>query len=126
MLVILQYLLFLLSLLLSPHIFAPRSLAGGEEVPAEIPEQGETKREGGAVEDIEAQQQQTVDEEVQSIQGHEGRKVRRWATRFNVMFVFLLCVFLSECSQCTVEEKQPPAPRRPWEPDRDTDGGARG
>ncbi|KAK5895995.1 hypothetical protein CgunFtcFv8_009642 [Champsocephalus gunnari] len=52
----------------------PRSLAGGEEVPAEIPEQGETKRKGGAVEDIEAQQQQTVDEEVQSTQGHEGRK----------------------------------------------------
>ncbi|KAK5849176.1 hypothetical protein PBY51_008838 [Eleginops maclovinus] len=54
----------------------PRSLAGGEEVPIDkdVPEQGETKAEGEVLEDIEVQHQQTVDEEVQSIQGNEGRK----------------------------------------------------
>ncbi|XP_029318234.1 LOW QUALITY PROTEIN: dynein axonemal intermediate chain 7 [Cottoperca gobio] len=51
-----------------------RSLAGGEEVPADIdvPEQGETKREGEVMEENEVQQR--VDGEVQSIQGFEGRK----------------------------------------------------
>ncbi|XP_034719562.1 protein CASC1 isoform X2 [Etheostoma cragini] len=57
------------------HTPSLRSLAGGEEVPADIdlPEQGETKRTGEVKEDIETQQQR-VDEEVQSIQGSEGKK----------------------------------------------------
>lgn len=60
-------------------LLGPRSLTGGEEVPADIdaPVQEETKGEGAVREDDEAQQQQQrVDEEVQSIQGFEGRKVR--------------------------------------------------
>lgn len=40
----------------------------------DVPEQGETKGEGEVKEDSEMQQQR-VDEEVQSIQGFEGRKV---------------------------------------------------
>ncbi|XP_044042078.1 dynein axonemal intermediate chain 7 isoform X2 [Siniperca chuatsi] len=57
------------------HTPSHRSLAGGEEVPADIdvPEQGETKGEGEVKEDNEAQQQR-ADEEVQSVQGFEGRK----------------------------------------------------
>ncbi|XP_032360835.1 dynein axonemal intermediate chain 7 isoform X2 [Etheostoma spectabile] len=57
------------------HTPSLRSLAGGEEVPADIdlPEQGETKRTGEVKEDIETQQQR-VDEEVQSIQGSDGKK----------------------------------------------------
>ncbi|XP_071358086.1 dynein axonemal intermediate chain 7 isoform X2 [Trachinotus anak] len=52
-----------------------RSLAGGDEVPADIapPEQGETK-EDGEVKDGNEMPQQRVDEEVQSIHGLEGRK----------------------------------------------------
>ncbi len=58
-------------------MFGPRSLAGGEEVPADIdePEQGETKGEEEVKGDDEMQPQR-ADEEVQSIQGFDGRKVR--------------------------------------------------
>ncbi|XP_039997547.1 dynein intermediate chain CFAP94, axonemal isoform X2 [Xiphias gladius] len=57
------------------HTSSQRSLAGGDEVPADIdlPEQGETKEDGDVKDDSETQQQR-VDEEVQSIQGLEGRK----------------------------------------------------
>ncbi|XP_049891788.1 dynein axonemal intermediate chain 7 isoform X2 [Epinephelus moara] len=54
-----------------------RSLAGGEEVPADVdePEQGETKAEGEVRDDDKVQQQeQRVDEEVQSTHGSEGMK----------------------------------------------------
>lgn len=65
----------LLCVLVFPHLFGPRSLAGGEEVPTDIDEQeqGGTKGEEEVKEDDE---QQRVDEEVQSIQGFDGRKVR--------------------------------------------------
>lgn len=68
----------LLCVLVFPHLFGPRSLAGGDEVPADIdlPEQGETKEDGDVKDDSETQQQR-VDEEVQSIQGLEGRKVKQ-------------------------------------------------
>lgn len=54
----------------------PRSLAGGDEVQAEIdlPEQGEAKDAGQAQEDA-GTQQRRVDEESQSVQGLEDRKV---------------------------------------------------
>ncbi|XP_018555984.1 dynein axonemal intermediate chain 7 isoform X1 [Lates calcarifer] len=56
------------------HTPSHRSLAGGNEVPVDIdlPEQGETKEE--VVKDDNETQQQQADEEVQSIQGLEGRK----------------------------------------------------
>ncbi|XP_054481056.1 dynein axonemal intermediate chain 7 [Anoplopoma fimbria] len=52
-----------------------RSLTGGEEVPAdiEVPEQVETEADGEVKEDNETLQQ-SLDEEVQSIQGLDGRK----------------------------------------------------
>ncbi|XP_036976768.1 dynein intermediate chain CFAP94, axonemal isoform X2 [Acanthopagrus latus] len=57
------------------HTPSHRSLKGTEEVPADadMPEQEETKGEEEVKEDDETQQQR-VDEEVQSIQGSEGRK----------------------------------------------------
>ncbi|XP_039647196.1 dynein intermediate chain CFAP94, axonemal isoform X2 [Perca fluviatilis] len=69
--------LSLLARMAHPRMHTPslRSLACGEEVPADIdvPEQEETKRTGEAKEDIETQQQR-VDKEVQSIQGFDGSK----------------------------------------------------
>lgn len=66
----------LLCVLVFPRLFGARSLAGGEEVPVDIDvtEQVETEEEGEANKD--ETQQQRVDEEVQSIQGFEGQKVR--------------------------------------------------
>lgn len=60
-----------------PHLFGPRSLAGGTEVPedVDVPEQGETKGEGEEKGENETQQQREEEEE-QSIQGSEWRKVR--------------------------------------------------
>lgn len=57
-----------LCVLVFPHVFGPRSLAGDEEVPAsiDVPQQGELKGEGKVKEG----------NEVQSIQRTEGRKVR--------------------------------------------------
>ncbi|XP_026183084.1 dynein axonemal intermediate chain 7 isoform X2 [Mastacembelus armatus] len=57
------------------HTPSQRSLAGSDGIPADtdLPEQGETKVDMDVKEDNEAQQQR-VDEEVQSIQGLEGRK----------------------------------------------------
>ncbi|XP_059182374.1 dynein axonemal intermediate chain 7 [Centropristis striata] len=61
---------------LSIHTPSHRSLAGAEEVPADIdvPEQEETDREGEVKEDNEVQQQRADELEVQSIQGFDGRK----------------------------------------------------
>ncbi|KAM6896104.1 dynein axonemal intermediate chain 7 [Lycodopsis pacificus] len=58
---------------LTIHTPSHRSLAGGEEDPAEIdvPEQGETEGEGEVKEDSETQQQ-SLDTEVQSSQGSDG------------------------------------------------------
>lgn len=106
-----------------------RSLAGGDEIAADIdvPEQGEKKEDEDVKEDDEVQQQ-GVDEEVHSIQGSEGQKVRS-KTELLVfdslqcdIFIPLVCVSHIERSQSTVEEKQPPACRRPIKPDTDTDG----
>ncbi len=113
-------------MLLSFLIFGFRSLAGIEEVPADTdaPEQVETKGEG---EEVNEMQQQNVAEEVQSIQGSEGRKVRRKKdflfkiSEFNVMFSFLLCLYLTECIQSTVKDKQCPACRGTREPSANTD-----
>ncbi|XP_058480321.1 dynein axonemal intermediate chain 7 [Solea solea] len=57
------------------HTISHRSLSGGDEIPAgvDLPEQGETRDNGEGKDDNETQQQR-VDEEVQSIQGVEGRK----------------------------------------------------
>uniref|UniRef100_A0A3B4XXM8 Dynein axonemal intermediate chain 7 n=1 Tax=Seriola lalandi dorsalis TaxID=1841481 RepID=A0A3B4XXM8_SERLL len=73
----------------------------------DLPEQGETKEDEEVKNDKETQQQR-VDEEVQSIRGLEGRKIKQkikrlgWVFTFNVMFSFLLCMFLTECSQSPV------------------------
>lgn len=80
------------------HRVLSRSLAGGEEVPADpdLPEQGETKEEEEVKDD--KTQPQKLDEEVQSVQGQEGRKVIQkkkwlcWVPTFNVVFSVLLCV----------------------------------
>ncbi|XP_034381746.1 protein CASC1 isoform X2 [Cyclopterus lumpus] len=64
------------------HTPSQRSLAGGEEVPADmdVPEQGETGGEGEEKQDNKTQQQdpdeetQNLDQEVQSIQGSDGSK----------------------------------------------------
>ena len=102
-----------------PHLFAPRSLKGTEEVPADadMPEQEETKGEEEVKEDDETQQQR-VDEEVQSIQGSEGRKVG-WNQHLAdlVMFSFLFWTFPTERSQSTVGWTR--------EPSTDPDGGTR-
>ncbi|XP_068573032.1 dynein axonemal intermediate chain 7 isoform X2 [Cebidichthys violaceus] len=60
---------------LTLHTPSHRSLAGGEEDPADInvPEQQETEGEGEVKEDSETQQQ-SLDAEVQSIQGFDGNK----------------------------------------------------
>ncbi|XP_035505342.1 dynein axonemal intermediate chain 7 isoform X2 [Scophthalmus maximus] len=60
---------------LQTHTPSHRSLAGGDEVQAEIdlPEQGEAKDAGQAQEDA-GTQQRRVDEESQSVQGLEDRK----------------------------------------------------
>lgn len=104
-----------------------RSLAGGDEIAADIdvPEQGETKDDEDLKEDDEVQQQ-GVDEELHSIQASEGQKVRR-KTELLVFDslrcdIFIPRVHYIECSQSTVEEKQPPPCRRPIKPDTDTDG----
>lgn len=64
--------------LVFPHRSGLRSLMGGEEIPADtaVPEQGETKVDEEVKVDDETQQQR-VDEEVKSIAGSEGQKVRR-------------------------------------------------
>uniref|UniRef100_UPI0037E8EA04 dynein axonemal intermediate chain 7 n=1 Tax=Semicossyphus pulcher TaxID=241346 RepID=UPI0037E8EA04 len=67
------------------HTPSHRSLAGGEEVPADIdvPEQEETKEEEGVKENVETQQERE-DEEEQSIQGLEERKsVASFQSRIN-------------------------------------------
>lgn len=91
--------LSLLCVLVFPYLFGPRSLAGGEQgsAEAEVPEPGQTQGEG-EVKEVEMQEQR-VDEEVQSIKSFEGRKVR-WKNpylRFNEMFAFSLCTYLTEC-----------------------------
>ncbi len=70
---------FLLCALVFFYLCGRRSLAGVEELPADIdvPEQEETEAEREVEgEEVDETQQQRVDEEVQSIQGFEGRKVR--------------------------------------------------
>lgn len=62
--------------LVFPHRSGLRSLMGGEEIPADTAEQGETKVDEEVKVDDETQQQR-VDEEVKSIAGSEGQKVRR-------------------------------------------------
>lgn len=76
------------------HLFAPRSLTGIEEAPADvdIPKQEEAKGEEEVKEDDETQQQR-VDEEVQSLQGSEGRKVgwNKHLLIWNLMWCFHSC-----------------------------------